>query len=90
MLIYQISLGKEWKKLQLHGDRSDVRDLQSRYGKEGAVIWQTIRKRSGLSTINGHIKKIFDDGELTKEVTVRKFRIVQTEGTRQVSRKEEV
>ena len=39
-----------------------------------------------LPTINEHIKKIYSDGELTEEATIRKFRIVQTERTRQVSR----
>ena len=39
----------------------------------------------GLSTINEHIKKIYADGELMG-ATIRKFRIVQTEGSRQVSR----
>ena len=40
----------------------------------------------GLATINEHIKKIYSDGELTEEATIRKSRIVQKEGTRQVSR----
>ena len=33
-----------------------------------------------------HIKKIYEDGELAEQATVRKFRTVQTEGARQVSR----
>ena len=37
-------------------------------------------------TINEHIKKIFADSELQPEATIRKFRIVQSEGARQVSR----
>ena len=40
----------------------------------------------GLSTINEHIKKIYADGELTEESTIRKFRIVQAEGSRQINR----
>ena len=39
-----------------------------------------------LPTINEHIKKIYADNELTEQATIRKFRIVQAEGTRQVSR----
>lgn len=39
-----------------------------------------------LPAVNEHIKKIYDDGELTEEATIRKFRIVQTEGSRQVNR----
>lgn len=31
--------------------------------------------------------KIYDDSELIEEATIRKFRIVQTEGSRQVNRK---
>ena len=39
-----------------------------------------------VRTINEHIKKIYDDSELESISTIRKFRIVQTEGSRQVSR----
>ena len=33
-----------------------------------------------VRTINDHIQKIYDDGELTQEATIQNFRIVQTEG----------
>ena len=54
-------------------------------------IWLTQKMMAalydvGLPTINEHIKKIYADGELTEEATIRKFRIVQTEGVRQVNR----
>ena len=39
-----------------------------------------------VRTVNEHIKKIYADGELTEQATIRKFRIVQTEGARQVNR----
>ena len=39
-----------------------------------------------LRTINEHVKNIHTEGELESEATIRKFRIVQTEGGRQVSR----
>lgn len=39
-----------------------------------------------IPTINEHIKTIYDDGELEAGATVRKFLIVQTEGSRQVKR----
>lgn len=39
-----------------------------------------------IRTINNHIQKIFSDNELEEISTIRKFRIVQTEGNRQVSR----
>lgn len=40
----------------------------------------------GKSTISEHINNIFEEGELEREATVRIFRTVQTEGTRNVSR----
>jgi len=40
-----------------------------------------------VRTINEHIQNIYKEGELSKDSTIRKFRIVQTEGRRQVSRK---
>lgn len=39
-----------------------------------------------VRTINEHIKKIYSDAELEKDATIRNFRIVQTEGSRQVTR----
>ena len=62
---------------------------EMRYEDEN--IWLTQKMMAalydvGLPTINEHIKKIYSDGELTGEATIRKFRIVQTEGARQVNR----
>lgn len=39
-----------------------------------------------VRTINEHIKNIYAEGELEPKATIRKFRIVQTEGERQVAR----
>lgn len=39
-----------------------------------------------LPTINEHIKKFYADSELEESTTIRDFRIVQTEGSRQVTR----
>lgn len=39
-----------------------------------------------VRTINEHIKTIYSEGELEHKSTIRNFRIVQTEGTRQVTR----
>lgn len=63
--------------------------FEMRYEDEN--IWLTQKMMAalydvGLPTINEHIKKIFADEELTEKATIRKFRIVQTEGTRQVNR----
>jgi hypothetical protein len=39
-----------------------------------------------IPTVNEHLKNIFESGELTREATIRKFRIVRTEGNHDVSR----
>jgi hypothetical protein len=39
-----------------------------------------------VRTVNEHIQNIFSDSELEETATVRNFRIVQSEGSRQVSR----
>ena len=54
-------------------------------------IWATQRAIAQLfgvsvATINEHIKNIFNENELEKNSTIRKFLIVQNEGNRQVSR----
>ena len=69
------------------GDRED--SIEMRYEDEN--IWLTQKMMAtlydvGLPTVNEHIKKIYADSELEESSTVRKFRIVQTEGSRQVSR----
>ena len=40
-----------------------------------------------VRTINEHLRNIFAEGELRREATVRKFRIVRFEGSREVARK---
>ena len=69
------------------GDQQD--SVEMRYEDEN--IWLTQRMMAtlydvGLPTINEHIKKIYADSELEETATIRKFRIVQTEGSRQVTR----
>ncbi len=69
------------------GDQQDSVEL--RYEDEN--IWLTQKMMATLydvdvRTINEHIKKIYLDSELDEDATIRKFRIVQTEGSRQVTR----
>ena len=61
---------------------------------EDETFWLTQKKLAALfdvevHTINYHLKEIFKSGELSEDSTIRKYRIVQTEGTRQVSREVE-
>src|SRR5699024_6792585 len=58
---------------------------------EDENIWLTQKMMATLydvdvRTINEHIKKIYSDSELEEDSTIRNFRIVQTEGSRQVTR----
>ena len=69
------------------GDQQD--SIEMRYEDEN--IWLTQKMMATLydvdvRTINEHIKKIYSDSELEEESTIRNFRIVQTEGSRQVTR----
>ena len=69
------------------GDQQD--SIEMRYEDEN--IWLTQKMMAtlydvGLPTINEHIKKIYADSELEEAATIRNFRIVQTEGSRQVTR----
>ena len=57
----------------------------------GDTIWMSQRTMAELyqvdvRTINEHISDIYDDGELDKNATIRNFRIVRKEGSRQVNR----
>ena len=69
------------------GDQQD--SIEMRYEDEN--IWLTQKMMATLynvnvRTVNEHIKKVYSDSELEPISTIRKFRIVQTEGSRQVSR----
>ena len=63
--------------------------IEMRYEDEN--IWLTQKMMATLydvdvRTINEHIKKIYSDSELEEDATIRNFRIVQIEGSRQVTR----
>ncbi len=70
----------------LGGDQQD--SIEMHY--ENGNIWLTQKMMATLydvdvRTINEHIKKIYSDSELEEDATIRNFRIVQTEGSRQVT-----
>ena len=69
------------------GDQQD--SFEMRYEDEN--IWLTQKMMSTLydvsvAAINQHIKKVYDDSELERNSTIKKYLIVQKEGSRQVSR----
>jgi hypothetical protein len=58
---------------------------------DGETVWLTQKLLAELfqvtiPTINEHIKNIYKEGELREIATIRKFRIVQDEGSRSISR----
>ncbi len=58
---------------------------------DGQTVWLPQKLIAELfqvtvPTVNEHLANIYDEGELSAEPTIRKFRIVQIEGVRQVSR----
>ena len=69
------------------GEQED--SIEMRYEDEN--IWLTQKMMATLydvdvRTISDHIKKVYSDSELEETATIRKFRMVQTEGSRQVQR----
>jgi len=58
---------------------------------EGETLWLTQALiaelfQIGVPTVNEHLKGIYAEGELAKEATIRNFRIVRREGSREVER----
>ena len=58
---------------------------------EDETIWLSQKLMAQLfdvnvRTINEHLKNIYEQNELSRETTIRKFRIVQIEGKREVVR----
>lgn len=55
------------------------------------TVWLSQKQMSDLfqkdvRTISEHIRNVFEEGELSPDSTIRNFRIVQSEGQRQVER----
>ncbi len=86
------------KRLQIRNSTAEFLIFTKQEGKntievriEDETVWLT-QKLMGIlfevsvATINEHLANIFKSGEVTEVATLRKFRIVQTEGTRQVKR----
>jgi len=69
--------------------QSGEQSIEARF--EDETIWLSQKLMAELfdvkiHTINEHLKNIFEQGEVTLEATIRKFRIVQKEGNREVTR----
>lgn len=69
--------------------QAEADTIEVRY--EDGTLWLTQKMMGVLfnveaNTITYHLKEIYDSRELEKEATTRKFRVVQMEGNRNVSR----
>ena len=80
----------EARQIEIYQTNDGQTQIQVRL--ESDTLWLTQKQMSGLfqvaiPTISEHVKHIYDEGELVREATIRKYRTVQNEGTRQVKRK---
>ena len=86
------------KKLQIRNSTSEFLIFQIENKEEGIevlyqdeTLWLTQKTMSilfdvDIRTINEHLKNIYSQGEVDKNTTIRKNRIVQKEGNRNISR----
>lgn len=86
------------KKLQIRNSTAEFLIFQIENKEEGIevlyqdeTLWLTQKTMSilfdvGIRTINEHLKNIYSQGEVDKNTTIRKNRIVQKEGNRNISR----
>ena len=86
------------KKLQIRNStvefliftgQAGEQSIEARY--EDETIWLSQKLMAALfavdvRTISEHLKTIYEQGEVEPEATIRKFRIVQKEGNREVTR----
>ena len=76
-LTYVASVGGEESSVEMRYEDENIWLTQ----KMMAVLYDV-----SIPTISEHIKRVYSDGELLESSTIRKFRIVQDEGNRQVNR----
>jgi hypothetical protein len=63
--------------------------IQCRFEDETVWLTQALMAelfQKDIRTINEHMVNIFEEGELSRDATIRKFRIVRLEGKREVAR----
>lgn len=76
-LTYVASVGEQEDSIKMHYEDENIWLTQ----KMMATLYDV-----DVRTISDHIKKVYSDSELEETATIRKFRIVQTEGSLQVQR----
>jgi len=76
-------------KIEIYKTKDKKTEIEVQFEKD--TVWLTQAQMvvlfdSSKANISEHIKNIYSNKELTEGATVRKFRTVQTEGSRQVTR----
>ena len=66
-------------------------ELEIKLDHEGQTIWLTQAQMADLfnvkvNTVNHHISEVYEVGELKQDSTIRSYRIVRCEGSRDVER----
>ncbi len=82
-------MSQEFNDILLYTDANGKVKVEVIYEEE--TFWLSQKKMAELfdvesHTITYHLKEIYQSGELTQEATTRKFRVVQREGNRDVTR----
>lgn len=85
------SSGVSWGKGQFLIYQAENGKLKLEVRLEDETIWLSQRLMAELfqkdvRTINHHVQSIYKEGELSPGPTIRKYRIVQMEGSREVTR----
>ena len=87
---------RDRKKIQIRNSTAEFLIFTSQAGENGIeariedeTVWLTQKLIAELfqvtvPTISEHLDNIYKEKELSREATVRKFRIVQSEGNRQM------
>ena len=82
---------EERKDIVIYQSDDGLVKMEAMVDPSGETIWATQKAIAGLfnvavNTINYHIQEIYKTSELQEDSTIRKIRIVQKEGSRNVSR----
>lgn len=82
---------EERKDIVIYQSEDGLVKMEAMVDPSGETIWATQKAIAGLfnvavNTINYHIQEIYKTSELQEDSTIRKIRIVQKEGSRNVSR----
>lgn len=81
--------GSQYGSILIYEDAEKAVEVRLDEGRE--TVWLIQRQMSapfdkGIRAINEHVLNVYDEGELVREPTIRKFRVVRQEGSRQVDR----